>query len=79
MWRRFKVMKSFNKFFLFVLLCVLVIVILEIVSKIRDGVEISGEDYWNYVLFLSAFLAGAIFVNGIDFFVTGMRGDRSRW
>jgi hypothetical protein len=78
MWRRFKVMKSFNKFFLFVLLCVLGIVILEIVSKIRDGVEISGEDYWNYVLFLSAFLAGAIFVNSIDFFVTGMRGDRSR-
>lgn len=55
-----------------------VIAVLEIIRNIFNGVEMSGEDYLEYALFIGSFLFALFFINFVDFIIRAMDGDSAK-
>lgn len=78
MWLRFKALKNFNKFLVLILASMSIILPLEIFNKVSSGVEMTGEDYLEYLQIWASFLFGFIFINFVDFIVRAVNGDGAK-
>lgn len=72
MWSRIRRLKVFNQFFLFLILCLSIVLPLEIFRKISSGIAISRSEYLDYALIWVMFVLGAIFINIVDAIVEAL-------